>query len=447
MRILLLLALVVIGGGGYLAYLNDGTVTLVYAPGRQFTLGVTPLLLACVTLGLAMGIGGAVWNDLRSVLARARARRRRRHAERLRHLLASAGNERLAGRVDKAVELYRRALKLDPENLRAVSGLGNLLRHQGKAREAISLHRLALRLDPERLAFRLAVIDDYIAMESYESASQQIRSGLKDDPRNQALAVRLRDVQVATADWAAAAEAQEQVLAGPMDGLDSRHEAALLTGFRYEAAVALLAQGKATQAREGFVALTRHAPDFAPAYMALGGMLMREDGARAALKVYQEGYEHTRDESFLPRIESVCIVHLEDPRRAIDHFSHLVERDPKSLRLRYWLGRVYERLEMIDDAVSVLSQVEQAVDRFPELQALLARINLRRQAYGAALDALGEGSPPVAYHCGACDTPATAWVARCPACGRWGTVAPSLHITARPEPSPGPAAPLLPAPA
>jgi tetratricopeptide (TPR) repeat protein len=445
MRTLLVLALVVLAGAGYLAYFNESAVTIAYYQGRTIELGLVPLVLACVAVGLLMGIGGTVLHDMRGFVGRLGHRRRERQAERVRQLLARAGNERLAGRVDKAQELYRRALKAAPEDLEAVTGLGDLLRHRGRPQEAIALHRLATRLAPGVGAHRLAVIDDYVAMESYERAAQQIEAALGDDPRNQALLVRLRDLRVATGDWAGAAEAQDRLLKTPMDGLDSRTEATRLTGMRYEAAVALGEEGRAVEAERALTELTRESPDFAPAHMALGGLLFKDRGAKEALAAYQDGYEHTRDESFLPAIENLLIVHLEDPQAAVDYFTRLVDRDPKSLRLRYWLGRIHYRLEMIDDALAVLTRVEQAVTSFPELSALLGRIHLRRGATAEAMDALGEGSPPVAYACAQCAASAEAWTARCPSCGRWGTVGPRLRVTPR-EPSTAGEPALLPAP-
>lgn len=445
MRTLLVLALVVLAGAGYLAYFNEGVVTVTYYQGRTIELGLVPLVLACVALGLLMGIGGTALHDVRGFFGTLGRRRRQRHAERVRQLLARAGNERLAGRVDKAQELYRRALKAAPEDLEAVTGLGDLLCQRGHPQEAIALHRLATRLAPGVGAYRLAVIDDYIAMESYERAAQQIEAALGEDARNQALLVRLRDLKVAASDWAGAAEAQDRLLKTPMDGLDSRTEATRLTGMRYEAAVALGAEGRTAEAERALTELTRESPDFAPAHMALGGLLFKGRGAKEALAAYQDGYEHTRDESFLPPIENLLIVHLEDPQAAVDYFTRLVDRDPKSLRLRYWLGRVHYRLEMIDDALAVLTRVEQAVTSFPELSALLGRIHLRRGATAEAMAALGEGSPPVAYACTACVASAEAWAARCPSCGRWGTVGPRLRVTPR-EPAAAGEPVLLPAP-
>jgi len=445
MRTLLVLALIVLAGAGYLAYFNDTAVTITYFQGRTFTLGLVPLALACVALGLLMGIGGTALHDVRGFFGSLGRRRRARQAERVRHLLARASNERLAGRVDKAQELYRRALKAAPEDLEAVTSLGDLLRERGHPKDAIALHRLATRLAPEVKAYRLAVIDDYIAMESHERAAQQIEAALSDDPKSQALLLRLRDLKRTAGDRAAAAEAQQRLLHTPMDGLDSRTEALRLTGLKYEAAVALAEDGHAAEAERALTEVTRESPDFAPAHMALGKLLFAAKGPREALAAYQDGYEHTRDESFLPAIENLLIVHLEDPQGAVDYFTRLVDRDPKSIRLRYWLGRVQYRLEMIDDALAVLTRVEQAVTSFPEMSALLARIHLRRGATAEAMAALGEEGPPVIYACTACAAFADGWTARCPSCRRWGTVTPRLRVTPRETSTAGEPV-LLPAP-
>ena len=447
MRILLFFALIIIAAGGYLAYFNKGEITINLSDAHQYDVAIIPLLLGCVALGLLMGLMGTLWSDTKGFFRRIGAKRRMKHSDRIRTLMLEADRERLAGRIQRAKDRYRKITKLDPEHTGAISALGDIARNAGAGKEAVELHRLAFRLDPEHPAHRLAMVDDYMSMGAYESAAQMIEPGLDEDGKNQSLLTRLRDCRVALREWDAAAEAQQRLMQSPMDGLDSRQEKARLNGYRYEAAMVQLGNGQTDLGRNGLNKLIREASNFSPAYISLADLLMREGKVQDALSLLRAGYEQTRDESFLPRIENILIVHLEDPREALRYFSSLVERDPKSLRLRYYLGHIYYRLEMIDDALHVLTQLEQQVDAFPELSELLGRINLKRGKVGEATVALADTEPRTNYACIHCRIPTAGWQAGCEACGSWGTIAPKLNL----QPEEGPGTPettiLLPAPA
>ena len=442
MRILLVFALIIIAAGGYLAYFNEGTATLTIAQDRQVEIGLVPLVLGAVTVGLAMGFLGTLWHDAVGFFTRIGSKRRRKHGEKIRTLFRAADRERLAGRTAKALELYKKVNKADPEHLPTIARMGDLARARGAAKDAISLHRLAFRLDPDDPAHRLALIEDQLSIGGYEAAVQLTEAGLDEDPKNQSLLARLRDSRAAQGEWDAAIAAQDRLTRTTMEGLDSHQEAARLTGLRYEGAMALINDGKGTQARHALNELIKGARTFAPAYMTLGELLHREGNTADALAAYREGYEQTRDESFLPPIENLFISHMEDPRQALRYFNALAERDPASLRLRFFLGRIYYRLEMIDDALHVFSQLEQEVDRFPELADMLGRINLRRGDLAEAMAAFSATGPALNYVCGECGLSPTGWAARCLGCGSWGRITPHLHIAAR-----GEAKGLLPAPA
>ncbi|MBI5136162.1 MAG: tetratricopeptide repeat protein [Nitrospirae bacterium] len=429
MRTLLFFALIIIGAGGYLAYFNDLSVTITLYTGRQFQAPLVPLLLGAVALGLLLGLAGTLWNDLTGFFFNLGNKRRKRLAERVRALFLAAEREFLAGRTLKAKDLYRKITKLDPEHVQAISRLGDIARAKDAIKEAITLHRLAMRLDPDNPAHRLSMVDDYLAMGAHESVAQLVEPGLADDPKNQTLLIHLRTARAALKEWDAAAEVQERLMRTPMDGLVSREEKEILNGYRLEAALDLIQTGQREQGRAALIRLVRESAGFAPGHMTLAEVQMREGKAREALVTLRHGYEQTRDESFLPPIESVLIAHLEDPREALRLFSALVEREPNNARLRYYLARVYYRLEMIDDTAHVITQLEQQISvPFPELAALTARVHLRRGRVAEALRTLGEPAPPLNYACSRCGATSDGWNARCGRCGGWGHISPTLSI-------------------
>lgn len=428
MRILLFFSLVIIAAAGYIGYFNDTVVSIAVTRTRSYDVGLVTLVLGCMTLGLAMGLGGTMLRDAQLFFVNLGARRRARNTDKVQTLFCQAERERLAGRAAKARELYKKINKINPEYIPAISRAGDLARERGAHKEAVSLHRLAFRLDPDDPNHRLSMIDDYMGMESYGSAVQLIEQALAEDAKNQSLLLRLRGIHATTGEWDAAVSAQERLVKTAMTGLDSRQEAATLAGFRFEAANALLSEGNTDQAKRTLKEMVRQQATFAPAYMALGRVLLGEGKPSEALTLYRDAYEQTRDESFLPAIENLFIVQLEEPREAIRYFTTLVERDPNSLPLRYFLGRIYYRLEMIDDALHVLTQLEHQAGASPAINEMVGRISLRRGEVGEALSAFGEASPAVPYDCKKCGMGHDAWAARCAACGTWGQVAPALAI-------------------
>jgi len=114
--------------------------------------------------------------------------------------------------------------------------------------------------------------------------------------------------------------------------------------------------------------------------------------------------------------------------------------------LRYYLARVYYRLEMIDDAMHVLTQLEQDVDSFPEVRELNGLIHLRRGQLSEASTTLAESTAQVAYTCAGCKVPSSSWHAYCEPCGTWGSISPKLHVNPDQASSRSTGTALLPAP-
>ncbi len=430
MRVLLFFALIVVGAGGYLAYFNDLTIQLTVYPEQVLDVPLVPLMLACIALGLAMGFLGTLLRDTQLIFQRFSSRRQDKHNARAQTLYLKGERARLAGRPDKAQEAYRKVTKINPEHVMAISRLGDLGRLKGGMKEALSLHRLAMRLEDSNPIHRLSLIDDYMQMEAFESAAQIAESGLEEDAKDQSLLVRLRNAREALGEWLNAAAVQQRLIHTSMDELDSHKEAERLSGYRFEAALQHLAEGQNDQGRSLLNVLVKEAPHFSPAYMALGELLVREDKTTEALALFQRAYDHTRDESFLQPIENLYIVHLEDPRETIRYFSGVAERDADNLNLRYYLGCIYYRLEMIDDALHIFTQLGQQTRHTPEMDEMLGRINLRQGAVQEALLAFGEASPPVPFVCSECEHPSDTWRSRCERCNRWGKCTPQLQINA-----------------
>jgi lipopolysaccharide biosynthesis regulator YciM len=114
---------------------------------------------------------------------------------------------------------------------------------------------------------------------------------------------------------------------------------------------------------------------------------------------------------------------------AIEALKKCIERARrgKGTLPRFYLGKLYFRLEMLDDALSVLSSLEGRATHAPTLHYLLGRIHERRHQYREAalqyrLVIKETKLVQLSYQCRACGEATVEWIDRCPACGEWNSV-------------------------
>jgi tetratricopeptide (TPR) repeat protein len=112
---------------------------------------------------------------------------------------------------------------------------------------------------------------------------------------------------------------------------------------------------------------------------------------------------------------------------AIQTLHELIATADNDLLPRFYLGRLYYRLEMLDEALRQLSSIAERVAVSPTFHKLLARIHERRgnlqraaQSYMAALEQAGLASTE--YACTACGEGHAAWSDRCEQCGAWSSL-------------------------
>ena len=153
------------------------------------------------------------------------------------------------------------------------------------------------------------------------------------------------------------------------------------------------------------------------------GVAGREE---AALVTWRSGYRETGSPVFLHRIEDY-LIEVEQPARAIETLRQLIAEAENDLLPRFYLGRLYYRLEMHDEALKQLAAVEERIRSSPTFHYLVARIHERRgdlaraiESYSRCVRQLGLGSAE--YACRACGARSADWRDACAACGSWNAV-------------------------
>jgi tetratricopeptide (TPR) repeat protein len=95
--------------------------------------------------------------------------------------------------------------------------------------------------------------------------------------------------------------------------------------------------------------------------------------------------------------------------------------------LQFYLGKLYYRLEMVDEAFDLLSTIEGPQDHLLDYHKIMANLYLRKQQFEEAITSLKKALSfkkrvVVPYICTQCQQESVEWTGRCRRCAKWNTL-------------------------
>jgi tetratricopeptide (TPR) repeat protein len=398
--------------------------------GPETTVPVWGALLLAFLVGFLPAGVTLVIDTLRRELGQRRERRRAREAEALDATLRRARDLEIDGQSAKAAVELEAYLAGRPDDFHGLLAYGRVLRELGRLEEAIEVHRRATTLHPSSVGLLYELSEDYARRGEAEIA-REIQGRIVRDFPGLGLEVlrRRRGEAIGRRDWSEASRLHERVTqlwnqSGDVAAL--ARESSLAQGLDYQRGVLALEQDRAEEAAEAFRRLLAREPRFIPARIMLGEaelMLGREASAVAA---WRDGYLETGSPVFLARVED-HFIEEEEPALAIETLRGLIAAASNDLLPRFYLGRLYYRLEMLDEAARVLVGIGDRIRSSPTYHYLLGRIRERQgqlgkavDAYVACLEQLDLGTAE--YVCRVCRERSPDWRDICPRCGSWNAV-------------------------
>lgn len=386
------------------------------------------ILVLAFLLGISLSVLIGLLQDSRSVYERVHqwwgARTRRAREQRYRE-----GMEALLGGDDeRALAAFDEVLAQAPDHFNALVVSGDALRSLKRYEEAVERHRKARRLRPEDLRPLYSLASDYEESRQLSRARVALNKIVELEPRKSVAALRrIRKIDMKEGAWEAALARQEKIESViEKTPYKVEAEARYGRGIRYQIACSQAEAGQTREAITGFRRILKGAPDFVPARLAMGEAQLREGDEEAAVETWIEGFRVTRSPVFLTRLED-HFLEIEDPQVAIDTFRTLIGGSRDDALPRFFLARLFLRLEMIDEAHREFESLRGRVSKAPMLHYYLGRALARRHEYAAAAEeyelALQEvellGFP---YVCSVCAAKHRHWIDRCTTCGEWNSV-------------------------
>jgi tetratricopeptide (TPR) repeat protein len=288
----------------------------------------------------------------------------------------------------KAMNYYRRAGEIQPHSLEVLFSLERIMGKTGRSTEALMYLDKILELDPDNLTALYRKRDDLISL-------------------------------------------QRTIIKCEHNEKDREREQINLLGYKYEQGRYHLENGELERARKAFRTIVRMDMNFVPAYLGLAEAMLREEETEDAIAFLEKGFAQTSSPIVLARIEDL-LINLGEPGRLIMLYKNSTLKDPQNQVLRFFMGKLFYRLEMLDDAFDTLIAVDGASAPYPELHQLLGNIYLRRQQCERAVEEFKKVidiKKPflLPYCCNSCGYSSVDWSGRCPNCREWNTYEFNLH--------------------
>jgi len=200
---------------------------------------------------------------------------------------------RQRGKLEEAIEHYRRSLQINARAPDALNNLGELLAQRGELEEAIQHYRQALQINPAYTKAHNNLGAVLAQRGELEEAIQHYRQALQINPADADLYYNLGEVLAQRGELEEAIKYYRQALQiNPADA-----------DARIRLAEALLQRGALTEAIEHFREAVRIRPDVAEAHESLGRALAQHGRRDEAMKHYQEALRilKSRREAQVPR--------------------------------------------------------------------------------------------------------------------------------------------------
>lgn len=410
---------------GYFAMLNKEPVTFKVTAETAYEMPKVALVL------MSFAVGGAVMllyffiRDTKRFITNRQYLKKQKKDMKVQELYSKALNAIVADNEEEAKTTLLEIIDIEPSHVGSILRLGDIAAANENFQEAINYYKKARNMEPINIEalFSLARVTEKMGRDS--EAILYLNEILDLDSDNLTALYMKRSILEKKGNFDDLISIQKQIVKLEHDEKDREREQRALLGYKYEQARLRLEEGDLEKARRTFKTIVRVDKGFVPAYLGYAESLLREEKTEEAIVFLEKAFDDTSSMIILARLEDL-LINVGDPGRLIRFYRNLISRQTQNHTVRFFLGKLFYRLEMLDDAYDTLITVDAAVDRFPELHQLLGNIYFRRGQCESAvaefkkvLDMKSAFKLP--YCCSSCGYSSSEWSGRCPSCKNWNT--------------------------
>jgi lipopolysaccharide biosynthesis regulator YciM len=421
---------------GYFAVLNEDTIILTITPTTAYEMPKIALILLSSAVGAAVMLLIFFIRDTKRFIENRQYQRKHKKDMKVQGLYSTALNALLADNEEEARQALESILQEEPGHMDSILRLGDIAAQDEDYPKALSYYKKAREIQPRNIEVLFSLGRTMEKTDRVTEALMYLEEILGLDPDNLAALYRKRSILEKREKWDDIISLQRTIIKSEHNEKDRQREQRSLLGYKYEQSRYSLENGELEKAKKAFSTILRMEKNFVPAYLGLAEVMLREGESEDAITFLEKGFEQTSSTIILARIEDL-LINLGKPTRLIMLYKNSIQKKPQNQELRFFMGKLFYRLEMLDDAFDTLMSVDVSSAPYPELHQLLGNIYLRHNQCEKAVEEfkkmIGIRKPfRLLYCCSSCSSPSQDWSGRCPSCKEWNTYQFNLYGTCKP---------------
>lgn len=409
---------------GYFATLNKDSITLNISPGTIYEMPKVALILLSSAAGAAVMLIVFFIRDTKRFIDSRQYQRRQKKIIKVQELYSKALNAILADNEEEAKSALEGILQEEPAHLDALLRLGDIALNNEDYQQSMHYYKKANEAQPQNIEvlFSLEGIMEKTGRDS--DALIYLDEALEADPDNLAALCKKRAILEKKDEWDEVIHLQKTIIKCEHTEKNRQKEQANLMGYTYEQGRSSLENGEYDKAQKAFRTILKLEKNFIPAYLGLAEVMLKDE-TEDVINFLEKGFEQTSSTIILARLEDL-LINLGDPARLIRLYKNSIYKNPGNTALNFLMGKLYYRLEMLDDAFDTLMAIDDSSAPYPELHQLLGNIYLRHQQWTKAIAEYQKvidfkKSFRLPYCCTNCGYLDLEWTGRCRKCRDWNT--------------------------
>lgn len=406
---------------------NQEVATVNIPFGKAYETPTIALILLSIAIGALAMLFIFVVRDTKRYVGNIQYQKRQKKDAKVQELYSKALNYLFAHHDQaRAKELLNGVLSEDPEHLNALLQLGDIASSEDDLQKAREHYERARDLNPKNIEVLFSLERLMEKSGRWSDALRHIEDILEMDDKNLSALYKKRDILEKQERWDDLVFVQKMILKNEHAERNKNRERQNLVGYKYEYGRYSLENGELEKAKKAFRTVLRLETDFIPATLGLAEVLLREGESEEAINLLEKSYELTSSMIVLLRLEDL-LISVNEPLRLIRTYKNNILRNPQDPMIKFFLGRLYYRLEMIDDAFEIMTSIDTGGATYPEMHQLMGNLYMKRKQvdravheFKRALDS-NKCAFSLSYSCIKCKYTASEWSGRCLNCKSWST--------------------------